>query len=262
MFWFLYPVSARRGGSSGASLWTARRVVAPHGQPPRLPRYFRGMAPTEARRARPVQRSGHQGLRGNPDACRPRRGSACNETNNGAPAEAQRSGFGGERRHSGGNELCRLRRSERSVTCADEAGGNACPVFTLSVQPTAAMGSGSRVEGAGGAFDENPREATSKNAGPGGFPTAFDSKSGAPAGQARAPGVPRPTGAHTGAPLRQTRRPEEGVGRRVKDAAPYDSGRTKWARGSGRSHGTTCPAARERGTSMSRWLVLPRNRAA
>ena len=112
---------------------------------------------------------------------------------------------------------------------------------------------GSRVEGAGGAFDENPREATSKNAGPGGFPTAFDSKSGAPAGQARAPGVPRPTGAHTGAPLRQTRRPEEGVGRRVKDAAPYDSGRTKWARGSGRSHGTTCPAARERGTSMSRW---------
>ena len=43
---------------------------------------------------------------------------------------------------------------------------------------------------------------------------------------------------------------------------PYDSGRTKWARGSGRSHKTTCPAAKERGTSMSRWLVLPRNRAA
>ena len=54
------------------------------------------MAPTAARRARPVQHSGHQGLRGNPDACHPRRGSACDETNNGAPAEAQRSGFGGE----------------------------------------------------------------------------------------------------------------------------------------------------------------------
>ena len=96
MFWFLYPVSARRGGSSGASLWTARRVVAPHGQPPRLPRYFRGMAPTAARRARPVQRSGHQGLRGNPDACHPRRGSAWRDDHYGAPAEAQRSGFGGE----------------------------------------------------------------------------------------------------------------------------------------------------------------------
>ena len=163
MFWFLYPVSARRGGSSGASLRTARRVVAPHGQPPRLPRYFRGMAPTAARRARPVQRSSFQGLRGNPDACHPRRGSACNETNNGAPAEAQRSGFGGERRHSGGNELCRLRRSERSVTCADEAGGNASPVFALPVHPAAAMSprtGGSGVEGAGGAFDENQCEAS------------------------------------------------------------------------------------------------------
>ena len=80
MFWFLYPVSARRGGSSGASLRTARRVVAPHGQPPRLPRYFRGMAPTAARRAKLVQRNGHQDLRGNPDACCPRRGSACDMT--------------------------------------------------------------------------------------------------------------------------------------------------------------------------------------
>ena len=140
MFWFLYPVSPRRGGSSGASLWTARRVVAPHGQPPRLPRFFRGMAPTAARRARPVQRNGHQDLRGNPDACRPRRGSAWRDDHYGAPAEAQRSGFGGERRHSGGNELCRLRRSERSATCADEAGGNARLVSALCVQPTAAMG--------------------------------------------------------------------------------------------------------------------------
>ena len=108
------------------------------GMPPQAPGPFRGMAPMAARRARPVQRSRFQGLQGNLDACHPRRSSACHD-NNGAPAEAQRSGFGGERRHSGGNELCRLRRSERSVTCADEAGGDARPVSALSVQPTAAM---------------------------------------------------------------------------------------------------------------------------
>ena len=120
--------------------------------PPRVPGPFRGMAPAAARRARPVQRSRFQGLRGNPDACHPRRGSACHD-NNGAPAEAQRSGFGGERRHSGGNELCRLRRSERSVTCADEAGGNARPLSAVFAQPAAAMsprigGPGSKAPGA------------------------------------------------------------------------------------------------------------------
>ena len=35
------------------------------------------MAPMAARRAKPVQRGGCQGLRGNPDACNPGRGSAC-----------------------------------------------------------------------------------------------------------------------------------------------------------------------------------------
>ena len=54
------------------------------------------MVPTAARRAKPVQRNYPQGLQGNPDACRPRRGSACNVSEHGAPAEAQRSGFGGE----------------------------------------------------------------------------------------------------------------------------------------------------------------------
>ena len=54
------------------------------------------MAPAAARRAKPVQRNYPQGLQGNPDACRPRRGSACNVSEHGAPAEAQRSGFGGE----------------------------------------------------------------------------------------------------------------------------------------------------------------------
>ena len=122
------------------------------GMPPQAPGPFRGIAPMAARRARPVQRSRFQGLQGNLDACHPRRGSACHD-NNGAPAEAQRSGFGGERRHSGGNELCRLRRSERSVTCADEAGGDARPVSALPVQPAAAMsprigGPGSKAPGA------------------------------------------------------------------------------------------------------------------
>ena len=60
------------------------------------------MAPTAARRARPAQRNHFQGLQGNPDACRPRRGSACDKTTR--------------------------------KTC-----GNAGPVLTGQLQPTAAM---------------------------------------------------------------------------------------------------------------------------
>ena len=93
---------------------TARRVVAPHRQLPRPPWYFRGMAPTAARRAKLVQRTCSQGLQGNRDACHPRRGSACNIN-------------------------------------AKGTGGNARLVFALSVQPTAAMNpriGGSRVGGA------------------------------------------------------------------------------------------------------------------
>ena len=79
------------------------------------------MAPTAARRAKLVQRTYSQGLPGNPDACHPGRGSAWNKTTR-------------------------------------ETGGNARSVFALSVQPAAAMSphtGGARVEGAGGAFDEN-----------------------------------------------------------------------------------------------------------
>ena len=65
------------------------------------------MAPAAARRAKAVQRTHSQGLRGNPDACRPGRGSAF-------------------------------------YIRANRAGGNARPVSALSVQPTAAMGPGSR----------------------------------------------------------------------------------------------------------------------
>ena len=39
----------------------------------------------------------------------------------GDPAEAQRSGFGGERSRSGMNDTCRLRRGERYAACGDEA---------------------------------------------------------------------------------------------------------------------------------------------
>ena len=38
----------------------------------------------------------------------------------GVPAEAQQSGFGGERTSSGVNEACRLRQAERYAACEDE----------------------------------------------------------------------------------------------------------------------------------------------
>ena len=60
-----------------------------------------------ARRAKLAQRNNDQGLQGNPDACHPRRGSACDIN-------------------------------------AKGMGGNARPISALSVQPTAAMSPGSR----------------------------------------------------------------------------------------------------------------------
>ena len=47
------------------------------------------MAPTAARRAKLAQRSCSQGLQSNPDACRPRRGSACNRSAKGASGDAR-----------------------------------------------------------------------------------------------------------------------------------------------------------------------------
>ena len=38
----------------------------------------------------------------------------------GVPAEAQQSGFGGERTSSGVNEACRLRQAERYAACEDD----------------------------------------------------------------------------------------------------------------------------------------------
>ena len=41
----------------------------------------------------------------------------------GDPAEAQRSGFGGERRRSEVNDTCRWRQGERYAACADDMAG-------------------------------------------------------------------------------------------------------------------------------------------
>ena len=56
----------------------------------------------------------------------------------GAPAEAQRSGFGGERRPSGGNELSGLPGSERSVAWADDAAPRAARIGITRQALTAA----------------------------------------------------------------------------------------------------------------------------
>ena len=204
------------------------------------------MAPTAARRARPVQHSGHQGLRGNPDACHPRRGSACDETNNGAPAEAQRSGFGGESfpakrrqwriKRAGKKERRDWRASlARESQCRDGSKGTvegvsfaACgEANDLKLVPTkrAAMPAWSlRAKHS----PPPPWTPGPGPAGPGGFPAAFDSKSGAPAGQARPRGSPGKWNAGGWyPPLRawQLSVPR-GVDtpaneRRVRDAAPY-----------------------------------------
>ena len=67
-------------GDHRSPLREARRPRRAVSKPQQPPRYFSGMVPTAARRAKPVQRSCSQGLQGNPDACHPRRGSACNVT--------------------------------------------------------------------------------------------------------------------------------------------------------------------------------------
>ena len=67
-------------GDHRSPLREARRPRRAVSKPQQPPRYFSGMVPTAARRAKPVQRSYSQGLQGNPDACHPRRGSACNVT--------------------------------------------------------------------------------------------------------------------------------------------------------------------------------------
>ena len=178
----LFPRPAKECGKPGGVVKTPPGFcISPlhTNHPPQAPGFFGGMAPAAARRARPVQRSSYQGLRGNHDACRPRRGSACDETNNGAPAEAQRSGFGGESfpakrrqwriKRAGKKERRDWRASlARESQCRDGSkgtvegmsfaacgeandlklapttGGNARPVFAGQLQPTAALDPGSR----------------------------------------------------------------------------------------------------------------------
>ena len=162
------------------------------------------MAPTAARRARPVQRSSYQGLRGNPDACRPRRGSACDVSEHGAPAEAQRSGFGGESfpakrrqwriKRAGKKERRDWRASlARESQCRDGSKGTvegvsfaACgEANDLKLVPTKRAAMHARFLRAN--YSPPPPWTLGPGpAGPGGFPTAFDIKSGAPAAQAPA----------------------------------------------------------------------------
>ena len=122
-----------------------------------------------ARRAHPVQRSRSQGLRGNRDACRPRRGVVGPSYGSFAfgqarklipsagpplPTEPASLGFGG------GPNYCKRQWGGRQ--CAP----GLCPVRTAHCRH------GPRVQGRS----------------PGGFPTAFDTKSGAPA-ESEAPGA-------------------------------------------------------------------------
>ena len=161
------------------------------GMPPQAPGPFRGMAPMAARRARLVQRSGCQGLRGNPDACRPRRGSAC------------------------------------SVS-ANRAGGNADPVFASPVQPTAAMSprtGGARVGEAPRPFF--PPISLGRNGGA----RRAGAPPGAPRQVDGAPRSSRPTDSGGWAGIREPLirpgvRTGEG-GRRVRDAAPHNIPRQK-----------------------------------
>ena len=182
------------------------------------------MAPAAARRARPVQRSSYQGLRGNPDACRPRRGSACDVSEHGAPAEAQRSGFGGESfpakrrqwriKRAGKKERRDWRASlARESQCRDGSKGTvegvsfaACgEANDLKLVPTKRAAMHARFLRAN--YSPPPPWTLGPGpAGPGGFPTAFDIKSGAPAAQAPAgrPGL-HGAGDHR-SPLRTARR--------------------------------------------------------
>ena len=139
-----------------------------------------------ARRAKLAQRNNDQGLQGNPDACHPRRGVVGPSYGSFAsgqarklipsagpplPTEPASLGFGGGPNYRKHQPMGRAAMPARSLLCPYSAP----PPWTPGPGP----------------------------AGPGGFPTAFDSKSGAPAAQARP--------ARGGHP---------GKKRRVRDAAP------------------------------------------
>ena len=164
------------------------------------------MAPTAARRARPVQRNSHQGLQGNPDACRPRRGSACDMS-------------------------------------ARKTSGNARLVFALSVQPTAAMsprtggsrvgeaprpffppissgrnGGARRVGGAGGASDKNPAKPPSKKRrAPRGAPWQVD---GAPSRRAPRKKPPTSSGRPQVAPTSSAQAADRSLPRKRESSFP------------------------------------------
>ena len=134
------------------------------------------MAPTAARRAKPVQRNNFQGLQGNPDACHPRRGVVGPSYGSFAsgqarklipsagpplPTEPASLGFGGGPNYRKHQPMGRAAMRGWFL----QVNYNPPPPWTPGPGP----------------------------AGPGGFPAAFDIKSGALAGQARSPGGSRKT---------------------------------------------------------------------
>ena len=260
------PRYGRDGGRPQVAPTSSAQGMPAHDpQLPQAPWYFSGMAPMAARRAKSVQRSGCQGLRGDHDACHPRRGSACDVSEHGAPAEAQqstrkghaasvrrqsrqrlRSGFGGESfpakrrqwriKRAGKKERRDWRASlARESQCRDGSKGTvegvsfaACgEANDLKLVPTKRAAMHARFLRAN--YSPPPPWILGPGpAGPGGFPTAFDIKSGAPAGQARPRGSPGKWNAGGWyPPLRAWRLPApRGVDtpaneRRVRDAAPY-----------------------------------------
>ena len=121
------------------------------------------MAPTAARRDKLVQRNSFQGLRGNPDACRPRRGVVGPSYGSFAfgqarklipsagpplPTEPASLGFGGGPSYRKRQPMGRAAMPARSLPCPYSPPPPTAPVW------------GAGVEGAGGAFDENPCEAS------------------------------------------------------------------------------------------------------
>ena len=164
-----------------------------------MPWYFGGMAPTAARRAKLVQRSSFRGLQGNPDACHPRRGVVGPSYGSFASGQARKlipsagpllplrhcdsraevarqsrrsffpARFIRHRRRFAGklsppNPLRWASAGAPVTASASQWGGRQCtaglcPIRTAHRrQQTPYWGAG--VEGAGGAFDENPCEAS------------------------------------------------------------------------------------------------------
>ena len=149
------------------------------------------MAPAAARRAKPVQRSSCQDLPGNPDACRPRRGVVGPSYGSFASGQARKlipSAGPPLPTEPAAQPLAALPPYGCGVPLAGTSLGFGGGPSYRKRQPMGRAAMPARF------FPANhspppPWAPGSGPAGPGGFPTAFDTKSGAPAAQAP-PGAP------------------------------------------------------------------------